>query len=311
MAEVVKIILFGMLAWFFALKVAIPLALKFYFKSDDFIAMKNSLALNAEKCNALNDHIEDLKLSYSGMESFDYGEGQLVDNSRYNMQRRQWANQTNNRRTHQCSAAVVKNANNQPFKYLCKYFNIKTNEATLEQLEMVLNNFLAVEQGRVLLINERDTVVNTVIDSIPWAVWRYDKERVKQELGFTPVNLNQLHFPEYTFQYISAGGNSSSSFIFKLNLDQLERFVGYLSEIVKFKKSAAGQRSLMTARLREQIKQRDNYTCKMCYISTSSERNLLLEIDHIIPISKGGMTTEDNLQVLCWRCNRSKGSKVA
>ena len=28
-----------------------------------------------------------------------------------------------------------------------------------------------------------------------------------------------------------------------------------------------------------------------------------------LPVSKGGLTTEDNLQTLCWRCNRSKGAK--
>lgn len=36
----------------------------------------------------------------------------------------------------------------------------------------------------------------------------------------------------------------------------------------------------------------------------------MLEIDHIIPVSKGGVTSADNLQTLCWKCNRSKGSKV-
>ncbi|HJB68761.1 MAG TPA: HNH endonuclease [Candidatus Fournierella excrementigallinarum] len=36
----------------------------------------------------------------------------------------------------------------------------------------------------------------------------------------------------------------------------------------------------------------------------------MLEIDHIIPVSKGGRTEEDNLQTLCWKCNRSKGDKI-
>ena len=45
--------------------------------------------------------------------------------------------------------------------------------------------------------------------------------------------------------------------------------------------------------------------------SLSKEPNLLLEIDHILPVSKGGLTTEDNLQTLCWRCNRSKGAKIS
>ena len=83
-----------------------------------------------------------------------------------------------------------------------------------------------------------------------------------------------------------------------------------MAELVKFKKSAKGQRALMTAELREKIKKRDKYTCRKCHISTKKEPHLLLEIDHIIPISKGGITTESNLQTLCWKCNRSKGSKI-
>lgn len=66
----------------------------------------------------------------------------------------------------------------------------------------------------------------------------------------------------------------------------------------------------MTSALREKIKIRDNYTCKMCGLSIDKEPNILLEIDHIIPLSKNGLTTEDNLQTLCWKCNRSKGSKI-
>lgn len=34
------------------------------------------------------------------------------------------------------------------------------------------------------------------------------------------------------------------------------------------------------------------------------------DIDDIVPVSKGGLTTEDNLQTLCWRCNRSKSNKT-
>ena len=86
--------------------------------------------------------------------------------------------------------------------------------------------------------------------------------------------------------------------------------LGILASSVKFKKSIAGQRALMTSSLREEIKERDHYTCKKCKNSTEKEPNLLLEIDHIVPLSKGGLTSRDNLQTLCWRCNRSKGAKL-
>jgi 5-methylcytosine-specific restriction endonuclease McrA len=66
----------------------------------------------------------------------------------------------------------------------------------------------------------------------------------------------------------------------------------------------------MTSSLREKIKGRDNYTCQCCSLSVKDERNLLLEIDHIVPLSKGGINSEVNLQTLCWKCNRSKGSRI-
>lgn len=61
--------------------------------------------------------------------------------------------------------------------------------------------------------------------------------------------------------------------------------------------------------LRPQILARDNYTCQKCGLSIYDEPNLLLEVDHIVPISKWGQSTPENLQTLCWKCNRSKGNR--
>ena len=74
-------------------------------------------------------------------------------------------------------------------------------------------------------------------------------------------------------------------------------------------KNIRQQRSRMTQALREKIKKRDNYTCQICGLSTQQEPHLLFEIDHIIPVSKGGLTEENNLRTLCWMCNRAKSDK--
>jgi len=45
-----------------------------------------------------------------------------------------------------------------------------------------------------------------------------------------------------------------------------------------------------------------------CALCGASNKDTVLDIDHIIPVSKGGKTVYENLQVLCAKCNRSKGN---
>lgn len=281
-----------------------------YFSSEKFKSIKDSIKKHTDNSNELNHHIQELKCSYVNVKSYDYGSSSLQDNSKYNFKRREWSNELKNKQVHNCTSTVCKNASAQPFKYLCKYFNIKTDEETLSNFESVLNDFSAAEQGKKLLLDERELIVNSIKNDIPSLIFTLSKERLLKKLGFESIDLSDLHFPVYTFQYVSAGGNSSARCDIKLDVDNLDKFVNYLNDLVKFRNSIQGQRSLMTYKLREYIKQRDNYTCKSCSISTHTERNLLLEIDHIIPLSKGGVTSESNLQTLCWRCNRTKGAKI-
>lgn len=66
------------------------------------------------------------------------------------------------------------------------------------------------------------------------------------------------------------------------------------------------ERGKVSNKLRFEIYARDGYRCRNCGIS---QRYAVLEIDHIIPISKGGKSTPDNLQTLCHRCNVEKGNE--
>ena len=56
--------------------------------------------------------------------------------------------------------------------------------------------------------------------------------------------------------------------------------------------------------IRRRIFERDGYKCAYCGSDHSPE------IDHIHPVSKGGNSVDDNLQVLCKACNSSKGNEL-
>ena len=281
----------------------------FYFKSQKFKEVHDDISENTKKCNELNQHIEELKQSYADIKRIDYGSGEYSDTSRWHFRRPEMEKYSAANNVYNCSRTVCANARMQPFKYVCKYFNIKPTEENLSKFETILNDFSAAEQGKELLSKERTEIFESIKNRIPWPIVFFSKKRLIRKLGFDDVDFSQLYFPRYVFNYISSGGNSSMRFSVVMDIEGLDRFITYLSELVKFRKSVAGQRALMTSSLREEIKRRDHYTCKKCGNSTKKEPNLLLEIDHIKPLAKGGMTTEDNLQTLCWKCNRSKGSK--
>ena len=59
--------------------------------------------------------------------------------------------------------------------------------------------------------------------------------------------------------------------------------------------------------LRFSVLKRDGYSCCLCGKHANGREHVRLEVDHIIPKSKGGTNEITNLQTLCFSCNRGKG----
>jgi len=59
-------------------------------------------------------------------------------------------------------------------------------------------------------------------------------------------------------------------------------------------------------KLRFDVMKRDKFKCVLCGRSPAKDPAVELEIDHIIPWSKGGETLPENLQTLCAECNNGK-----
>ncbi len=64
----------------------------------------------------------------------------------------------------------------------------------------------------------------------------------------------------------------------------------------------------INARLRARVLIRDNCQCRMCGTSPLKDPAVTLQVDHIVPWSKGGRTVPGNLQTLCARCNVGKSN---
>lgn len=60
--------------------------------------------------------------------------------------------------------------------------------------------------------------------------------------------------------------------------------------------------------MRVRVLDRDNFRCVFCGRSPATDIGIKLHIDHVVPFSKGGKTTIENLQTLCQECNLGKSN---
>jgi hypothetical protein len=56
-----------------------------------------------------------------------------------------------------------------------------------------------------------------------------------------------------------------------------------------------------------QVVRRDGHVCQKCRVNVPDNE---IEFDHIIPVSKGGPSSVENLRVLCRTCNRKKSDSL-
>lgn len=205
-----------------------------------------------------------------------------------------------------CSRAIVKNVPNKPYEYCRKYIDTDVDKA--------LNNFLCYEVYEEQFYSCREELKALDWDSIKNEVDNTAPTEKAKELAYSRLCINTTlpdwTDPEYLFYYVSPAGRSYDSYSVVWTRKRVAEYIEDLRARSEYLSSGKYQRSLMTPKLREKILKRDSYTCQNCGISRKDEPHLLLEVDHIIPVAKGGKTVESNLQTLCWKCNRTKSDKI-
>lgn len=76
-----------------------------------------------------------------------------------------------------------------------------------------------------------------------------------------------------------------------------------LSEITKI--NPAHEKELRNQAFERAISRNGEYQCACCGMTDQSR--VFFQVDHIIPMNKGGKSVSENLQILCRKCNGTKG----
>ena len=181
-----------------------------------------------------------------------------------------------------------------------KEYKIKYNEATkkYKQYEIEyeeLKKYINIEEAKKLKIKQ-----DKYMDS---QLKLYNEYKQKPDIDFKVVIY---------INYRSPKGKVQDKVYKKYNKEQFLKILNEYEKIKNEKKlleiSSRIERAKMSESLRHDVLKRDNSTCQLC--GMSAKDGAKLQVDHIIPVSKGGKTEMSNLQTLCSRCNIGKSNKL-
>lgn len=279
-----------------------------YYNSSDFAKIKDTCSALMESQKEFNEYIDEKAQSLSSLVGARITRNETIIDDEYNYIRPYKKSITPF--TAEVSAQVFASAENNPLDYVVKYFypNKDLYPEQIQKLQFLVEELETLKDAKEIIDNYKKEYQQYII-GVPSYVLENDEDGFYSKLGFANISENVLTV-EYKFSYTSNGGMAQRNFTVPMTEETIVELVNILQSKLTMSAFAKEQRSMMTSKLRQLIKERDNYTCKYCGNSTYTEPNLLLEIDHIIPVAKGGCTVENNLQTLCWKCNRSKSNKI-
>ena len=279
-----------------------------YYNSPDFAKIKETCESLMNSQREFNDYIAEKVESISKLFGTRVVRSETVHDDEYNYIRPY--KKTITPFTAEVSNAVFSSAENNPLEYIVKHFypNKNTYRDQIQRLYLLVQELETLKDAKQIIENYK-AEYQQYLGDVPNFIIEHDEAGFYARLGF--ANIDESIFAvEYKFSYTSGGGMVQRSFTVPMTLETISDLIELLKSKLTAEAFAKEQRALMTNKLREAIKKRDNYTCCFCGNSVYLEPNLLLEIDHITPVAQGGPTEESNLQTLCWKCNRSKGAKI-
>lgn len=280
-----------------------------YYESPDFFKIKEACEVLMSTQREFNEYITEKVESVSRLFGTRVVRNETVNDDEYQYIRPY--QKTITPFTVEVSAAVFASAENNPLDYVIKKFypNKEIYPEQIQKLHLLVEELATLKDAKKIIENYKKEYLQ-YLGNVPGYIMDEDEAGFYSRLGFANIDESVLTV-EYKFSYTSGGGMAKRTFTIPMTEETIVELIEALGRKLTASVFTKEQRALMTNKLREFIKERDNFTCCNCGNSIHTEPNLLLEIDHIIPVSKGGYTVEENLQTLCWKCNRLKSNKIA
>jgi 5-methylcytosine-specific restriction endonuclease McrA len=145
-----------------------------------------------------------------------------------------------------------------------------------------------------------------------WAVTEYGIEHLGD--AYYPIEKDRVHESDWARHMADKGWVRMRDFLAALDHarsiwpeKRMRTADGRLAP--RTPTATAPARRSVSPRMRFAVLRRDTYACQLC--GATAADGVVLEIDHQIPISKGGTNDEANLWTLCRDCNQGKSDALA
>lgn len=201
-----------------------------------------------------------------------------------------------------------KSFDNQTFEEVLKY-NIENNIENLRDDIALIEENKRMYDKVIIEINQTESLPQSQITELGFEEEEFKRIEKRLVLEIISMNMPRLTVDIQIYMQSKYGNvyrEKHNSFSNK----ELLKFYEEWKEKPKYKKyevSANFERKELNRSLRFAVLKRDNYRCCIC--GRDVKDGVKLEIDHIVPVSKGGKTVITNLQTLCQDCNHGKWSR--
>lgn len=247
-----------------------------YYESPGFLKVKETCEVLMSSQREFNEYIAEKVQSISKLFGTRVVRNETINDDEYNYIRPY--KKTITPFTAEVSAAVFASAENNPLEYIVKYFypNKKSYPEQIQKLYQLVEELETLRDAKQIIENYK-AEYQQYLGDVPDFVMENDEAGFYSRLGFANIDESVLTV-EYKFSYTSGGGMAQRSFTVPMTEETIAELIRTLESKLTASAFAKEQRTLMTKKLRDYIKKRDNFTCCNCGRRQISEQrfNMLI-----------------------------------